>query len=96
MRGDFGCVDGLSPEVLENPARLIRGEKQQNPTWRYLPEWAYFKAPTTKDYKFSPHNHNWTAGALYDQPACWVGCRQCHVQCLSWDNQSILTDFDFH
>lgn len=93
MRGDFGVFGDIRPEVLENPARLIRGKKQRNPTWKYVGDWAYFKAPTTKDHKFSPHNHNWTAGVLYDQPACWVGCRQCPVQCLTEDRQTTLDQF---
>jgi hypothetical protein len=27
----------------------------------------YWKAPTTKDNKFSPHNHNWTAEVLHPE-----------------------------
>ena len=50
--------------VLEPPARMMKGTKQMNPTWKYFPERGYWKAPTTKDDKFSPHNHSWTAGVL--------------------------------
>ena len=66
MRGSFGVFGDLRPEVLENPARLIRGKKQRNPQWKVVGDWAYFKAPTTKDHKFSPHNHNWTAATTKD------------------------------
>ena len=91
MSGDFESVDDLQPLILENPARLIRGDKQRNPTWKYLPDWAYHKAPTTKDHRFSPYNHNWTAGVLYGTDACWVGCRKCLVQCQTSSRQSTLT-----
>ncbi|MHA1137778.1 MAG: hypothetical protein ACTSSE_14960 [Candidatus Thorarchaeota archaeon] len=40
----------LQPEFLKNPVRLIRGKKQRNPTWKVVGDWAYFKAPTTKDH----------------------------------------------
>ncbi|MFQ5833943.1 MAG: hypothetical protein ACE5H4_14650 [Candidatus Thorarchaeota archaeon] len=82
MNGELGATSERSPWVLENPARVMRGKKEYNPNWRILAEWAYFKAPTTKRHRFSAHNHNWTAGVLYDEDACWVGCRECTVQCL--------------
>ncbi len=93
MSGAFGSADDLRPLILENPARLIRGKKQRNPIWKYLPEWAYHKAPTTKDHKFSTYNHNWTAGILYNRDACWVGCRVCSVQCHTNDKQTTLDLF---
>jgi len=93
MSGAFGSADDLRPLILENPARLIRGKKQRNPTWKYLTEWAYHKAPTTKDHKFSTYNHNWTAGVLYDMDTCWVGCRNCPVQCHTRDRQTTFQDF---
>lgn len=69
--------------VLEQPARVMKGKKHNNPVWKYIPEWAYWKAPTTKDHKFSAYNHNWTAGVMYDRPACWVGCVRCTHQCVT-------------
>lgn len=69
--------------VLEQPARLMKGKKHTNPVWKYVPRWAYFKAPKTSDHKFSAHNHNWTAGLLYDRPACWVGCKECEHWCVT-------------
>jgi len=93
MSGAFGSVDALQPLILENPARLIRGKKQQNPTWKYLGEWAYHKAPTTRDHRFSPYNHNWTAGVLYEKDACWVGCRGCTVQCHTRNKQTSIDSF---
>ena len=102
MRTKLGAVIDNAPFVLENPARLMKGEKEGNPLWgTVIPEWAYHKAPTTKDHKFSPHNHNWTSGCLYsgkfahvEVPACWVGCRDCDVECL-WrkDKQTSMDDF---
>ncbi len=64
MSGAFGSVGDLRSLVLENPARLIRGKKQRTPTWKCLPDWAYHKAPTAKDHRFSAYNHNWTAGSV--------------------------------
>ncbi|RLI52606.1 MAG: hypothetical protein DRP09_17590 [Candidatus Thorarchaeota archaeon] len=97
MSGDFGGIDDLRPLVLETPARLMKGRKQRNPTWDHLGEWAYFKAPTTRDHRFTPHNHNWTAGVLYpERDACWVGCRKCTVQCLvpqNGEDSATLEDF---
>jgi hypothetical protein len=92
MSGEFGAASDRRALVLETPARVMKGKKQMNPNWKYLPEWGYRKAPTTKDHKFSPHNHNWTAGVLYpENDACWVGCVSCTVQCLSRD-QNVLTE----
>ncbi len=93
MSGVFGSVDGLQPLILENPARLIRGKKQRNASWKHIPDWAYHKAPTTKKHKFSRCNRNWTAGVLYDQPACWLGCQQCPVQCLTRDRHMTLDSY---
>ena len=84
MSVKFGAVSDRRALVLETPARVMKGKKQMNPNWKYLPEWAYWKAPTTKDHKFSPHNHNWTAGVLYpEKDACWVGCGSCTIRCLT-------------
>lgn len=85
MSGKAGAVNDMQPLVLETPARIKKGEKAGSVVWeRGVPEWAYRKAPTTRDHSFSPHVHDWTAGPLYEQPACWVGCDDCKVQCL-WD-----------
>ena len=85
-------TDDRRARTLETPMMVNKGKKQMNPYWKYLPEWGYRKAPTTKDHKFSPHNHNWTAGVLYpEKDACWVGCASCAVQCLSRD-QNVLTE----
>jgi len=47
------------PLILETPARLMKGERQRNPTWdRAIPDWQYFEAPTTKDHRFSMPNRN--------------------------------------
>ena len=85
--GGLGSVGENYPMILETPARMIKGAKQRNPTWdRAVPEWAYFKSPTTKDHKFSPNNHNWTAGSLYGSKgisACYLGCRSCKVGCFA-------------
>ena len=67
MSGEFGAVSDRRALVSETPARVMRGRKQMNPNWKYLPEWAYWKPPTTKDHKFSPHNHNRTIGMLYSE-----------------------------
>jgi hypothetical protein len=94
--GEFGTLEGKRPLVLETPARMMKGEKQRNPTWdRAVPEWAYFKAPTTRSHKFSPNNHNWTAGALYGglgTAACYLGCRSCDVECMA--SQSVIHQLD--
>jgi len=83
MSGKVGAVDGKHALVLETPARIKKGEKAGSVVWeKGVPEWAYWKAPMTRDHSFSPHVHDWTAGLLYNQPACWVGCDDCEVQCL--------------
>ena len=92
MSGESGAVSDRKALVLETPARVMKGKKQVNPNWKYLPEWGYWKTPTTKDHKFSPHNHNWTAGVLYPKKdACWVGCTSCSVQCLTTPQKDILS-----
>ena len=87
VSGGLGSVRENSPVVLETPARIMKGEKQRNPTWhRGVPEWAYVKSPTTRNHKFSPNNHNWTAGSLYGSKgvsACYLGCRSYDVGCLA-------------
>jgi hypothetical protein len=83
LSGEFGKVGDEKPLVLETPARLMKGKKQRNPNWEVLAEWAYFKAPSTKDHKFTPMTHNWTAGVQDDEKdACWYGCHQCPNQCM--------------
>ena len=90
MSGKLGAVNDRKVLALEIPARVMKGKKQMNPNWKYLPEWAYWKAPTTKDHKFNPHKHNWTAGVLYsEKDACWVGCTSCTVQCLTTNQKDI-------
>jgi len=82
MSEEFGAVNDRSALVLEAPARVMKGKKQMNPNWKYLSEWGYRKAPTTKDHRFSDHNHNWTAGVLYpEKGACWIGCASRKIQC---------------
>lgn len=90
MSGELGVVSDRRALVLETPSRVIRGRKQMNSNWKYLPEWAHWKAPTTKDHRFSPHNHNWTAGVLYpEKDACSVGCASSTVQCLTTNQKDI-------
>ncbi|MFQ5834231.1 MAG: hypothetical protein ACE5H4_16120 [Candidatus Thorarchaeota archaeon] len=38
MCGRLSATSERSPWVLENPARVMRGKKEYNPTWRYLTE----------------------------------------------------------
>ncbi len=84
MSGEFGMTAERQPLVLETPARIKKGKKVRNPFWHLFGEWAYFKAPTTKDHKFSKHNHDWTAGVLYpDKESCWMGCERCPSQCAT-------------
>ncbi|MHA2143488.1 MAG: hypothetical protein ACXADD_18580 [Candidatus Thorarchaeota archaeon] len=93
VSGQWGASGDRKPLRLENPARVMRGTKEENPNWSVLADWAYFKAPTTKDHKFSAYNHNWTAGVLYDNDVCWVACRYCSVKCHTQDKQTILSEF---
>lgn len=59
MSGGLGSIGEKHPRILETLGRLMKGEKQRNPTWeRAIPEWAYFKSPTTKNHKSSPNNHD--------------------------------------
>ncbi|MHA1959830.1 MAG: hypothetical protein ACW99U_06345 [Candidatus Thorarchaeota archaeon] len=32
----------------------MKGKTQRNPNLEVLAEWAYFKAPSTKDHRFTP------------------------------------------
>ena len=63
--------------VLEQPARLQR----TNPTWklvdqsRYQPYHSYVSKRTSSRW--------WTAGQLYDVPACVTPCPECWHQCCS-------------
>ena len=83
MNGELGATDERRPLALETPARVMGDQKQQTPSWQYFAEWAHFKALTTRNDRFSPHNYNWTAERLYpEKEACWVGCRVCTMQCL--------------
>ena len=58
MSGELMAVSDKSALILKPPARVMKGKKQMNPNWKYLPEWGYWKALATKEHKFSPHNHN--------------------------------------
>lgn len=89
MSGVVGVVEGKRLLVLETSARIKKGEKAGSVVWeKGVPEWACWKAPTTKGHSFSPHVHDWTAKPLYNQPVCWVGCDDCEVQCL-WNSDDI-------
>lgn len=90
MKGRIPGVSDNNAIVIENPARLMKGTKEWNPLWdNEVPQWAYFKAPTLKDHRYSPHNHNWTASPLYQSrfspvvtKACWEGsCLTCTIDC---------------
>ncbi|MFW9888903.1 MAG: hypothetical protein ACFFER_12015 [Candidatus Thorarchaeota archaeon] len=55
MSGDFGATYDRKPLVLQTPTRYMKGEKQRNSYLDHVPDWALFKAPTTRDHRFSAH-----------------------------------------